>query len=142
MTASGLRYRVTDARSAQGQVQMIGAAGAAKKTVNIPAEILSPSTGQRFKVTAIGNNAFKNQKKLRKLTIGKNVRVIGKKAFFNCKKLKNITMKTKTLTKKTVGAKAFRGIYARVVIKTPKQKRTLYRKILRARGVGVQVRIR
>ncbi len=140
--ASGLRYRVTDARSAQGQVQMIGAAGAAKKTVNIPAEILSPSTGQRFKVTAIGNNAFKNQKKLRKLTIGKNVRVIGKKAFFNCKKLKNITMKTKTLTKKTVGAKAFRGIYARVVIKTPKQKRTLYRKILRARGVGVQVRIR
>ena len=142
VTASGLRYRVTDARSALGQVQMIGAAGVAKKTVNIPAEILSPSTGQRFKVTAIGNNAFKNQKKLRKLTIGKNVRVIGKKAFFNCKKLKNITMKTKTLTKKTVGAKAFRGIYARAVIKTPKQKRMLYRKILRARGVGVQVRIR
>lgn len=142
VTASGLRYRVTDARSAQGQVQMIGAAGAAKKTVNIPAEILSPSTGQRFKVTAIGNNAFKNQKKLRKLTIGKNVRVIGKKAFFNCKKLKNITMKTKTLTKKTVGAKAFRGIYARASVKVPKKKRTLYRKILRARGVGVQVRIR
>ena len=142
VTASGLRYRVTDARSALGQVQMIGAAGVAKKTVNIPAEIFSPSTGQRFKVTAIGNNAFKNQKKLRKLTIGKNVRVIGKKAFFNCKKLKNITMKTKTLTKKTVGAKAFRGIYARAVIKTPKQKRMLYRKILRARGVGVQVRIR
>ena len=142
VTASGLRYRVTDARSAQGQVQMIGASGAAKKAVNIPAEIFSPSTGQRFKVTAIGNNAFKNQKKLRKLTIGKNVRVIGKKAFFNCKKLKNITMKTKTLTKKTVGAKAFRGIYARAVIKTPKQKRTLYRKILRARGVGAGAKIR
>ena len=142
LTVSGLCYRVIDARSAQGQVQMIGAAGAAKKTVIIPAEIFSPSTGQHFKVTAIGNNAFKNQKKLRKLTIGKNVRTIGKKAFLNCKKLKNITMKTKTLTKKTVGAKAFRGIYARAVIKTPKQKRTLYRKILRAKGVGVQVRIR
>lgn len=142
VTASGLRYRVTDARSAQGQVQMIGAAGAAKKNVVIPAEIVSLSTGQRFRVTAIGNNAFKNQKKLRKVAIGKNVRVIGKRAFFNCKKLRTITIKSKMLTKKTVGAKAFRGIYARASVKVPKKKRTLYRKILRARGAGAQVRIR
>lgn len=142
VTASGLRYRVTDARSAQGQVQMIGAAGAAKKNVVIPAEIVSLANGQRFRVTAIGNNAFKNQKKLRKVTIGKNVRVIGKRAFFNCKKLKTITIKSKMLTKKTVGAKAFRGIYARASVKVPKKKRTLYRQILRARGAGAQVRIR
>lgn len=142
LSSNGLRYRVTDAGQTQGQVQMIGAAGAAKKNVVIPAEIVSLANGQRFRVTAIGNNAFKNQKKLRKVTIGKNVRVIGKRAFFNCKKLRNITVKSKMLTKKTVGAKAFRGIYARASVKVPKKKRTLYRKILRARGAGTQVRIR
>ncbi len=142
LSSNGLRYRVTDAGQTQGQVQLIGAAGAAKKNVVIPAEIVSLANGQRFRVTAIGNNAFKNQKKLRKVTIGKNVRVIGKRAFFNCKKLRTITIKSKMLTKKTVGAKAFRGIYARASVKVPKKKRTLYRKILRAKGAGTQVRIR
>lgn len=142
LSSNGLRYRVTDARQTQGQVQLIGTAGAVRKNVVIPAEIVSLSTGQRFRVTAIGNNAFKNQKKLRKVTIGKNVRVIGKRAFFNCKKLRTITIKSKMLTKKTVGAKAFRGIYARASVKVPKKKRTLYRKILRAKGAGAQVRIR
>lgn len=142
LSSNGLRYRVTDAGQTQGQVQLIGTAGAVRKNLVIPAEIVSLSTGQRFRVTAIGNNAFKNQKKLRKVTIGKNVRVIGKRAFFNCKKLRTITIKSKMLTKKTVGAKAFRGIYARASVKVPKKKRTLYRKILRARGAGTQVRIR
>lgn len=142
LSSNGLRYRVTDAGQTQGQVQLIGTAGAARKNVVIPAEIVSLSTGQRFRVTAIGNNAFKNQKKLRKVAIGKNVRVIGKRAFFNCKKLRTITIKSKMLTKKTVGAKAFRGIYARASVKVPKKKRTLYRKILRAKGAGTQVRIR
>lgn len=141
-SSNGLRYRVTDAGQTQGQVQLIGTTGAVRKNLVIPAEIVSLSTGQRFRVTAIGNNAFKNQKKLRKVTIGKNVRVIGKRAFFNCKKLRTITIKSKMLTKKTVGAKAFRGIYARASVKVPKKKRTLYRKILRARGAGTQVRIR
>lgn len=142
LSSNGLRYWVTDAGQTQGQVQLIGTAGAVRKNVVIPAEIVSLSTGQRFRVTAIGNNAFKNQKKLRKVTIGKNVRVIGKRAFFNCKKLRTITIKSKMLTKKTVGAKAFRGIYARASVKVPKKKRTLYRKILRAKGAGTQVRIR
>lgn len=142
LSSNGLRYRVTDAGQTQGQVQLIGTAGAVRKNLVIPAEIVSLSTGQRFRVTAIGNNAFKNQKKLRKVTIGKNVRVIGKRAFFNCKKLRTITIKSKMLTKKTVGAKAFRGIYARASVKVPKKKRTLYRKILRAKGTGTQVRIR
>lgn len=142
LSSNGLRYWVTDAGQTQGQVQLIGTAGAVRKNVVIPAEIVSLSTGQRFRVTAIGNNAFKNQKKLRKVTIGKNVRVIGKRAFFNCKKLRTITIKSKMLTKKTVGAKAFRGIYARASVKVPKKKRTLYRKILRAKGTGTQVRIR
>lgn len=142
LSSNGLRYRVTDAGQTQGQVQLIGTAGTARKNLVIPAEIVSLSTGQRFRVTAIGNNAFKNQKKLRKVTIGKNVSAIGKRAFFNCKKLKTITIKSKMLTKKTVGAKAFRGIYARASVKVPKKKRTLYRKILRAKGAGAQVRIR
>ena len=141
-SVNGLRYRVTSVSQRQGEVQLMGAVGTAKKNVTIPAEVFSPSTGKRFQVTSIGNNAFKNQKKIRKVTIGKNVSVIGKRAFFNCKKLKTITIRTKMLTKKTVGAKAFRGIYSRASAKVPKKKRTLYRKILRAKGAGAQTRIR
>ena len=48
--------------------------------------------GKKFKVTQIGREAFKNYKKLKNVTIGKNVSVIGKKIFANCKSLKEIIL--------------------------------------------------
>lgn len=66
--------------------------------------------GINYKVTAIANNACKNNVKLKKLTIGKNVKTIGKQAFYGCKNLKRITVKSKKLTSKNVGAKAFKGV--------------------------------
>ena len=84
---------------------------------------------------AIAANAFKNQKKIKKVVIPSSVNRIGKKAFYGCKNLKNITIKTTKLTKKNVGSKAFFGIHAKAVIKVPKKKLSAYRKMLKARGV-------
>jgi len=73
---------------------------------------------------------------LTKVTIPANVRKISSKAFYGCKKLKKITIKTSKLTKRTVGSKAFKGIYSRVVIKVPKSRKKAYKKILRERGIN------
>lgn len=110
-------------------------------------------------VVTIGKYAFKGCTKLKKLSIGKNVTTIENQAFFGCtvliavvlpekvkkigtqafcgdKKLKTITIKTKKLTAKTVGKKAFSGIYAKAVVKVPKSKLNVYKKILKSKEIG------
>ena len=75
-----------------------------KGTVKIPDSITVNHV--TYKVTEIAANAFKNQKKIRKVVIPSGVSKIGEKAFYGCKNLKNITIKTTKLTKKRVGSKA------------------------------------
>ena len=117
--------------------------------------------GADYKVTVIGAGAFKNDRKLKTVTIGKNVtdirekafykttsltkltipasvKKIGKQAFYGDKNLKNIVVKTKKLTNKTVGKNAFKGIFGKVKIKVPSKKLKAYRRLLRARGVGAK----
>ena len=105
-----------------------------------------PSTvtyqGRKYQVTSIAAKAFRNNKKLKKVVIPSTVRKIGKQAFVNCKKLKNITIKANKLTAKSIGSKAFKGINPKATIKVPKKKLKLYKKILRAKGVSVSVRIK
>ena len=58
------------------------------KTATIPDEIL---VGDKpVKVTAIADKAFKGNKKLTTVTIGKNIKTIGKNAFASCAKLKTV----------------------------------------------------
>lgn len=63
--------------------------------------------GITYKVESIANNAFKGNKKITSVTIGKNVKTIGKNAFANCTKLKTVNCKSTVLTK--IGATAFSG---------------------------------
>ena len=101
-----------------------------KKTVTVPDTIVI--NGVRHKVTSIANNAFKNNKKLKSVVIGKNITKIGKKAFFGCQNLKKITIKTTKLKAKTVGAKAFTKAgsknYNKLTVKVPKKCKKLTRR--------------
>lgn len=108
--------------------------------VSIPNQIVI--NGVVYKVVAIENNAFANNKKLTSVTLGSNVERIGKKAFYGCKKLKKITIKTTLLNKKSVGAKAFKGIHAKATIKVPKKLRTSYKKLLKTKGIGSKVKVK
>ncbi len=105
-----------------------------------------PSTvkvsGKSYKVTTIAKNALKGNKKLTKLTIGANVKKIGANAFRGCSKLKSIIVKTKKLTKSKVGANAFKGINAKATIKVPKAKVKAYKKIVKAKGAGKNVKVK
>lgn len=96
------------------------------KTLTIPAAV--QINGKKYKVTAIAAGAFKNQKKLTKVTIGKNVTKIGKKAFYGDKKLKQIIFKCKKVP--TIGNKAFAGISKKAVYKVPAKHKKKYKKKL------------
>ena len=62
--------------------------------------------GYTFKVTAIGDKAFKNNKKTISVKIGKYVKTIGKDAFRNCTKLKKVSGGKAV---KKIGKSAFKG---------------------------------
>jgi len=87
-------------------------------------------------VASIGANAFAKDTALKKITLPGSVESIGSQAFYGCKKLKNITIKTKLLTKKNVGSKAFKGTYAKPKVSVPRSVYSSYKKLLKARGMS------
>ena len=170
-----------------------GAEAAYAKAINknitsviIPAEVTID--GINYKVTSISKGAFQNNKKVKKIIIGKNIKTIGDNAFSNCNKLKQVSMgnnvitignkafykcnslikftfpisvrkigkqafsgcknlkmiiiNTPYLTKKSVGAKAFKGIHAKATIKVPKKQKKAYQKFLKSKGIGKKVKIK
>ena len=84
----------------------------------------------------IGAEAFRKCTSLNSIVIPARVSKIGKGAFYGCKKLKVLSFKTSLLSKKNVGAKAFKGIYSKALIKVPKNKYSTYKKMLKAKGAG------
>lgn len=60
-----------------------------KSSVRIPDTV--KVNGITCKVTAISANAFKNNKSLKSVTIGRNVTVIGTNAFYGCRKLSRVS---------------------------------------------------
>lgn len=139
--STGDTYKVIS----QGRtVEYRGSANQNKKTVNVPDTVVVD--GIRYQVTSIANNAFKNNKKLTSVVIGRNVTKIGKKAFFGCQKLKKVTIKTTKLKTKTVGAKAFTKAgsknYSKLTVKVPKKCKKTYPKILKKRGLSGKAKIR
>ena len=109
-------------------------------SVTIPSSI--KLNGKRYKVTGIAANAFKNCKKLKKVTIGTNVNSIGKRTFYGCSKLRTIKVKTSKLTGSRVGKQAFKGLNKKAVIKVPKKQLKAYKRLFRAKGVGKKVTIK
>ena len=87
-------------------------------------------------IVKINDRAFAGCGDLRSVTIPETVKSIGKQAFYNCKQLRNITIKTVTLSSKSVGAKAFSGIYKRPTVKVPAKQLKSYKKLLQAKGMS------
>ena len=110
------------------------------KTVKVPSTITV--NGVKCQVTSIAPKAMKGNKKLKKVIIPSSIRTIGTQAFAGCKNLKNITIQTPYLTKKSVGAKAFKGISDKAVIKVTKKQFKAYQKLLKTKGVSKKVKIK
>lgn len=126
-----VRYQVTsvETKSDTGYAGEVAYSPANKKvkTVEVPSEITID--GRKYKVTGIAKNAFKGNKKLTKITIGKNVTKIGDNAFNGCSKLKKITFKGTSV--KTMGKSAFKGVPKSAKAKAPKSAGKKYKKLLK-----------
>ena len=110
-TTDGTAYKV-------GKNDTVTYKAPAKKnaaTLSVPATITVD--GKKYTVTAIAANAFKNNKKLTKVTIGANIKTIGKNAFSGCTKITTLKL-GKNVT--TIGANAFKGNTALKKITIPK----------------------
>ena len=121
---SGQQYKVT----AKSEVSFI-AAKANSKTLSIPGTV--KAKGVTYKVTSIAAKAVKDNKKLKSVTVGANVKKIANNAFYKCPALKTVTIKTTKLTKKTVSKKAFKSVNKKLVVKVPKKVKKSYTKIFK-----------
>ena len=101
-------------------------------SVTVPDKI--KVNGVTYQVKSIAPKAFANNKKLKKITIGKNVTSIGKQAFAGCKKLKKITIKSVKLKSSSIGKNAFKGTAKKLTVKVPKKKYKAYKKFLKKKG--------
>lgn len=129
-TVAGCQYKVIKAGA---EVSLVGTNKNAK-SVTIPAVI--KVKGVTYKVTSIGAKAFNGSKKLKKVTIGTNIKKISNNAFYKCKSLKMVNIKSVLLTKKTANKKAFKGVNKKMVIKVPKKVKKAYAKMFK----GLKVR--
>lgn len=139
-TVGKLEYKVTKSHASKGTVTVVKPTSKKLKSITIPKTVYI--NGYVFKVTAISNKAFKDNKKLKSVTIGANVKTIGKEAFRNCKVLKKITVKSKAVTK--VNKNAFKGIHKKAKIKLPKmssKKFKKYKKKFMKKGQAKSVKI-
>lgn len=107
------------------------------KSISIPATV--SYGGIKYKVTEVSKNAFKNNKKMTTVKLGSNIATIGASAFYGCKKLKSITVSSPRL--KTVGKKAFSGIYTKAKVKVPSGKKKTYKKLLKGKGLSSKAKI-
>lgn len=128
-TISSGTYKITASSSASKTVTFVKTKNSKKASVTIPDTI--KIDGQTYKVTEVAAKAFKNNKILKSVTIGKNVKKIGKEAFSGCKKLNKITIKSTTL--KSVGKNAIKGINAKATIKCPKKQLSAYKKLFKSK---------
>ena len=131
VTVNDSVYKVTSKDDTK-TVEYTGTKNDKKSNITIPSTI--KINGENYKVTVIKANAFKDNKKIKQITIGKNIKKIGKNAFKNCKNLKKIVIKTKNLTSKNVGKNVFKGISKKAVIKVPKAKVKAYKKLIIEKG--------
>lgn len=124
-TVGGNQYTVLKA----GLTVRFSKANPKAKTVTIPNAITVD--GISYKVAEVGANAFKNNKKVKKVTIGANVVKIANKVFNKCPSLRNVIIKTTLLTKKTANKKCFSKVHKKMVIKVPKKVKKSYAKIFK-----------
>ena len=120
-----------------------GKEAAYTKTASQASDITVPETVTidhiSYKVTSISSDAFKNNKKLKKVTIGKNVTTIGNGAFRGCGKMETVTIRSSKL--KSVGKNAFKGIKSNAKIKVPAKKLKAYKKLLKGSGLSNKAKI-
>lgn len=111
------RYKVTKSAASGGTAAVVKFLKKNGKTAKIRPTV--KLDGITFRITSVAAKAFRKNKKLKSVIIGKNVTNIGKQSFFQCAALKNITLKGSKAP--VIGRKAFKGTKASCKVRYPKK---------------------
>ncbi len=131
---NGIKYKVINIADGNdaGGVELISVSDSII-ILMIPDTIVH--NGHEYKVTDIASKALEKNKRLKSVSIGKNISKIGEKAFYKCKNLTTIVIKSEVLTAKEVKKNAFRTIGVKAKITVPKGKLKDYAEILKKAGI-------
>lgn len=130
VTRNGIKYKVTANKAKTKTVTCIGPE---KKTVTkavIPSYV--SINGKKYKVTKIKSKAFKDCKKLKKATIGKNVEIVEKSAFSGCRKLSYVRINA---SQAKIYKSTFKNISKKAVYSVPKKNKAYYNVILKGKKI-------
>lgn len=151
-------YKVTSAKNKY--VEIIGAKS--KKITSLKINSTVTYKGITYKIVSVGSKSFRNYKKLKTVTIGKNVKTIGSHAFSGCSKLGRVIIGKNTRTignyafnkdkslkmieiksskLKTIGKSSFKSTGTSITIKVPKSKIKEYRKLFKNKGLSKKTKI-
>ncbi len=125
--AGKYRYKVLKVSDKTVNVSLYRPVSKKMKTAVIPAAV--KIKGRSCKVTAVSAKAFMNNKKLKKVVVGKNVTKIGKKAFFKTPGLSLVTVKSTRLKK--VYKNTFRKSSKKLIVRAPEKKLKAYKKLMK-----------
>lgn len=129
------RYTVTESGNKAGQIGTVAYIGPQNKKASLTVKDTVKINGITYKITSIGEGAFAGNKKLKKLTIGKNITTIGAGAFEGCNNLKEIVINSKLLKAKNLSPEAFEGLRKDVVFYVPAKKLKAYTTMFKKLGV-------
>ena len=132
---TGVTYKVISSNAKKPKVSYYACPSQKSRQKKIVIQKQVTIKGVTYEVTAIAPNAFKGNKRLTSITIGKNISSIGKNAFRGCRKLKQIIIQSDKLTMKSVGKNAFLNISKTAVVQTAKNLTKKYRKVLKKKGM-------
>lgn len=129
-----IKVKVTSSSKKNPTVAVMKITNKKAKKLTIPSTV--KVGGVTYKVTAVASQAFKGNKNLTNITIGRGITKIGNEAFSGCKNLKKITVTAGKL--KTIRKSAFKGINkkATITVKGTKKAKTALKKQLKKKSVG------
>lgn len=136
--SDGCRYKVIKSSASARTVAFMGVTSKNVKAVRIPDSVVID--GLTYKVTEISGQALKGKKKLKTVSIGKNVTKIGKNAFYGCRQLVQIVVQGKKVT--SVGSNAFQGTGSKANIYVPASSLGKYRKLFAGKGLSKDAKIK
>jgi hypothetical protein len=119
------KYKVTSKGSKNPTVTYIGCTDSKATSITIPATVRYGAI--TYKVTEVGKAALKGIKKVKKITVGENVKKIGAKAFSGCTKATKISL-GKNVT--TIGEMAFSNCSSLTKLTLPEKTTTLGKKFI------------
>lgn len=106
-------YKITNTDNKKLSVEYVGSKEKNAK-IKIPATV--KIDGKTYKVTSVGEDAFKGKDSVKEIVIGKNINKIGNNTFLNCKNLKKIEFGNSVVN---IGESAFSGCKSLTEIKLP-----------------------